>query len=184
MMEFWKSEHAVAGIRHCENRHLACSGTTLVELMVATLIGVIVFTSWLSICNPKPVVRESYRRLAVEQATGYLDMMAGGLRAKKPNGQDDIITDEKSYEVKFTNGVYSLHKRAPSSDNKKNVWPVFPGESGVPVGYTLCVEKKNLGAESGWPNDSYWAVARLYDAVDVPEGDAGRPFCELKVFLK
>lgn len=184
MMEFWKSEHAVAGIGHWENRHPACSGTTLVELMVATLIGIIVFTSWLTICNPKPVVRESYRRLAVEQATGYLDMMAGGLRAKKPNGQDDIITDEKSYEVKFTNGVYSLHKRAPSSDNKKNVWPVFPDESDTPVGYTLCVEMKELGAESGWPNASYWAVVRLYDNVDVSQDDAGNPFFELAAFLK
>ena len=148
--------------------------------MVATLIGVIVFTSWLSICNPKPVVRESYRRLAVEQAAGYLDMMAGGLRDKT----SEIIVDEKSYQVELAGGVYSLHKQASSSAMKRIVCPVFPDKSDVPVGYTLCVEKKKLGAESGWPNDSYWAVVRLYDAVDVCEGDAGMPFCELKVFLK
>ena len=161
-----------SGLRRKSRR----SGTTLVELMVATLIGVIVFTSWLSICNPKPVVRESYRRLAVEQAAGFLDLIVGS--------PPHPLENEKSYQVEINGGVYSLGKKTSSSGKKNLVYPVFPAQPDVPVGYTLCVEKKNLGAASGWPNDSYWAVARLYDAVDVCEGDAGMPFCELKVFLK
>lgn len=172
MMEFWKSRHAVAGIRHWENRHLACSGTTLVELMVATLIGIIVFTSWLSICNPKPVVRESYRRLAVEHAAGYLDLMVGA--------PPHPIENKKYYKVVSSGGAISLSKL--SGQDEKAVQSVFGADGLVSVGYTLKTEQRS--PSGGWPDNSFWAVVRLYDNVDVSQDDAGNPFFELAAFLK
>lgn len=149
------------------------SGLTLVELMVATLVGIIVFTSWLSICNPKPVVRESYRRLAVEQAAGYLDRMVG--EPPQP------LENNKFYKVSFNGSSTSLDKLSgPDADVVQAVF----GDEGrsVSVGYTLCVEQRS--PSGGWPDNSYWAVVRLYDIAGVSKDDAGSPFYELASFLK
>lgn len=140
------------------------SGVTLVELLVATLIGIIIFTSWLEICNPKPVRKESYRRLAVEQAAGYLDLMLGSV---------------SSYSEKF----YKVDDdRTPPTEASSHITlPVFPSNPDAVIGYTLSTEMRS--GLVGWPNNGYWAVVRLYDRQDVLDSEAGKPFFTLRAYI-
>lgn len=136
------------------------------ELLVATLIGIIIFTSWLEICNPKPVRKESFRRLAVEQAAGYLDLMLG----KAPPS----LIDKKYYKISVSGDAYT---DSPSS----KTLPVFPSNPDAVIGYTLSTEERS--GLVGWPNKGYWAVVRLYDRQDVLDSEAGKAFFTLSAYI-
>ncbi len=141
------------------------SGVTLVELLVATLIGIIIFVSWLEICNPKPIRKESFRRLAVEQAAGYLDLMLGK------------VTSPVSGNYSVSGDTYTKL----SGSSASNLLPVFPGNPDAVVGYTLSI--KTLPASGGWPANGSWIVVELYDKQDVLVSEAGKPFFTLSAYI-
>lgn len=147
-----------ATLRRCESSR---AGFTLVELMVATLIGIIVFTAWLTICNPKPVVKESYRREAVERAAGYMDK---------------LLTETSSalgaYKVEETESTISI-----KTATKGVTQSMFTNAESV-VGYTLSRESRVGGNWSGT-----WACIRLYDEAGI-ETNGVKPFFELSAFYK
>lgn len=144
------------------------SGFSLVELMVSTLLFTIIFIGWLTISNFQAIRRESLRRLAIETASGYLDVMA------KVTGPSIGF-----YTLNPTNLVVSSTSPPPT------VEPLFG--SSEPIGYTLeVVQTSSLPPDiqhEGWP-DTHWAVIRLYDRHSVPTNEAGRAFNTMSIFMR
>jgi hypothetical protein len=137
------------------------AGFSLIELMVGTLLIVIVFISWLRICNFQAIRKESLRLAGIEKAAGYLDFMA------------EQTEGPGYYRIDFTNQAY----QAGSTDS--TVKPLFDATD--LIGYTLWVESRV--ASGGWPNAN-WAVISLYDEHGVATNDAGRPFSTMSVFMQ
>ncbi|NCC58868.1 MAG: prepilin-type N-terminal cleavage/methylation domain-containing protein, partial [Synergistales bacterium] len=112
----------------------AQAGFSLVELLVAMLLIVIIFTAWFRIGNFQTIRKESLRRVALEKAAGYLDIMAG---CSSNSGAYRIVFNN-AYEVQEASGL---------------VQPM--GSPLDPVGYVLRVEER--AATNGWPA-STWAT--------------------------
>jgi prepilin-type N-terminal cleavage/methylation domain-containing protein len=165
----------VCGPRSAVSSARGASGFSLVELLVATVIIVIVFISWLRISNFQAIRKESLRRAAIEKAAGYLDYMVdqGG------------TTAGKAYTISFS-GTYSVGPPSDPSDASYRIPPLF--EESDPIGYVLRVvqdwpHQANWPVGHGWPN-SRWAVIQLYDEHGVSVSDAGRPFSTMSVFMQ
>ena len=123
------------------------AGSSLIELLVATLVLVIAFVGWLRISNFQAIRKESLRRAAIEKAAGFLDIMA---KSGSP---------ANFYRIDFTNGDYLVQ----ASPTNGYIFPVFEEvnyPANTPIGYVL--EVKWRAATNGWPNGR-WAVVSLYD---------------------
>jgi type II secretory pathway pseudopilin PulG len=148
-----------------------CEGFSLVELLVASLIIMIIFISWLRIANFQAVRKESLRRLAIEKAAGYLDVMA--------ERRENIGV----YRIVFTNNSYAVLAPVPGN---AYVQPLFKNIVGSP-GYVLKVMPTsaitNILPHGGWPPAGRWAIIRLYDAYEVLESEAGRAFSTMSIFV-
>jgi prepilin-type N-terminal cleavage/methylation domain-containing protein len=144
-------------------------GFSLVELMVAAAILIIVFISWLKICNFQAVRKESMRRLAIEKASGYLDYMI-----------EPADSSVGAYTVIFTNGAY----RNQSVAAPEMVYPIFDHEQ-CSIGYHLEITSSitNHLAHRKWPSAN-WALIKLYDRHGVTTNEAGRPFSVMSVFVE
>lgn len=134
-------------------------GFSLVELLVATMLLTIVFVGWLTICNFQPIRKEALRRLAVEQAAGYLDFLAASGASVKSG---------YFYRVSFEHGVYSYDSSTPDTSGCWP-WPMFDSKDSI--GYTIDVVKPHdtgfPGHTGAWVEEGghsfNWAVIRLYD---------------------
>lgn len=168
------------GILPARLRFSARRGVTLVELMISMLILTIVCISWLQIIGIQSARKEARRREAVERLAGMMDAF--------------MYSQKKGTSV----GLYQL-KWDTSKDNiyfeKENqtddVFPMFDG-SVSPIGYRLCVVKKNnLYLSDKFENwnttgrdfKGYWLVGYLYNSSGCSESEAGRPFFTLPVCL-
>ncbi|MDD5706169.1 MAG: type II secretion system protein [Kiritimatiellae bacterium] len=161
-------------------------GSTLVELLVSMLILVIVFIGWLNICNFQAIRKESLRRLAVEKAAGYLDIMASSGKSVD------------FWEISFDGGQYKIVKKNNNAqEDGTPVWPRPMFDSSEPIGYVLEVINNYPGQPHGsasgqWPNGSSWAVIRLYDQhgtglknPDFVETTTGeKPFSTMSIFMQ
>jgi prepilin-type N-terminal cleavage/methylation domain-containing protein len=156
----------VCGPRSAVSSARGASGFSLVELLVATVIIVIVFISWLRISNFQAIRKESLRRAAIEKAAGYLDYMVdqGG------------TTAGEAYTISFS-GTYSVGPPSDPSDASYRIPPLF--EESDPIGYVLRVVQDY---QVNWPGR--WAVIQLYDEHGVSVSDAGRPFSTMSVFMQ
>ncbi len=149
--------------------HIRQAGASLVELMVATLLAVIIFVGWLKIANFQAIRKESLRRVAIEKAAGYLDIMA---RAGQGDG---------TYRIEWSTNLLEYVLSPVAAD----VQPMFDGD-GL-VGYVLRVtsQTNNIPAHSGkWNTNKVWAVIDLYDKNGVSTSEAGRPFSTMSVFMR
>ena len=134
------------------------AGFSLVELLVATMLLAIIFVGWLTICNFQPIRKEALRRLAIEQAAGYLDFLAAS---------DAGVNPGHLYRVSFEHGVYSYDSLPKTSECWP--WPMFYSKD--PIGYTIDVVKPTHegfpGHTGDWATSAghafNWAVIRLYD---------------------
>lgn len=137
----------------------AQAGFSLVELLVAMLLIVIIFTAWFRIGNFQTIRKESLRRVALEKAAGYLDIMAG---CSSNSGAYRIVFEANDYEVQEASGL---------------VQPM--GSPLDPVGYVLRVEER--AATNGWPA-SRWATIRLYDEHGISPTNTS--FSQLSVYMR
>lgn len=145
------------------------AGFSLVELLVASMIIVIIFIAWLRIANFQAVRKESLRRLAIEKAAGYLDVMA------------ELRPGEGTYQI-----VFDPTNSYTTTSAQNEVVPLFEDQPGSP-GYVLRVmptdEITDILAHDGWP-DGRWAIIQLYDEHGVPTNEAGRVFSTMSVYLQ
>jgi type II secretory pathway pseudopilin PulG len=164
---------------------LRAAGFSLVELLVATLLLVIIFIGWLNICNFQAIRKESLRRLAVEKAAGYLDIMASSGKTVD------------FYEISFDGSQYHIDKKNNNAqEGGTPIWPRPMFDPVEPIGYVLEVinnyTNQPHGEPPGWPNGSRWAVIRLYDQhgtglknPDYIETNTGeKPFSTMSIFMK
>ncbi len=150
------------------------TGASLIELMLGTLVAVIIFISWLRIANFQAVRKESLRRLAIEKAAGYLDIMAR---------EDRPPSASRCYEITWDPA--SLTYRVESKSAGHDVQPLF--DAGTPIGYVLRVSNRisDLPRHEGdWLTNKYWAVIDLYDRHGVSTNDVGRPFSTMSVYVE
>lgn len=144
----------------------------MVEVLVASLLIVIIFIGWLQIANFQAIRKESLRRLALEKAAGYLDVMT------------DSRPGEGQYEIKFTNDAYQV-----TTASSALPLPLFTNANEVSSspGYVLRVmdtpDITNILPHQGWPSGGRWALIELYDQHSVPTNEAGRVFSRLSVYL-
>ncbi len=148
---------------HGIDRHKGRAGFSLVEILVATVILVIIFTGWLRIANFQAIRKESLRRAAIEKAAGYLDVMVGS----------PSLSDKRYYRINWTNSNFKVDEA-----EDEHVYELFNND--LLIGYTLQVL---LNYQEDWPAGSKWAVIKLYDRNGIPETEAGRPFSTMSVLI-
>lgn len=139
----------------------ATAGFTLVELLVATLLSVIVFTGWIRISNFQAIRKEALRRVALENAAGYLDFMAA------------TSATVNTYSVEFNTNSFA-YGATPTSE----VQPMFSDKH--PIGYWVRVFQQTNAAS--WTGR--WAVVELYDRHHFVPTTNDRPFSALSIFLQ
>lgn len=138
------------------------AGFTLTELLVATLLSVIVFTSWIRISNFQAIRQEALRRLAVEKAAGYLDFMASTNWNMTTNYGIAYNVASNSYQAAQTNRVL----------------PMFSEND--PIGYWVRVYRQTNAAS--WTGR--WAAVELFDRCDFVPSTYDRPFFAMSIFLQ
>jgi prepilin-type N-terminal cleavage/methylation domain-containing protein len=147
-------------------------GFSLVELLIATLLIVIIFLGWLQIANFQAIRKESLRRLALEKAAGYLDVMS---QLRPGAGQYRINFDGDTYMAVVEQSALPL--------------PLFTNanESSSSPGYVLRVmptsQITSILPHQDWPPAGRWALIELYDQHSLPTNESGRVFSRLSVFL-
>jgi hypothetical protein len=161
------------------HRH-ARRGFSLVELLVATILLIIIFIGWLQIANFQAIRKESLRRLALEKAAGYLDVMS------------ELRPGAGQYRIDFRDNTYNMAEVEPFA----LPLPLFTNasESSSSPGYVLrVVRNQDISDETeiahlGWTNNiervfggelqTYWAIIELYNETH----QLDRPFSRMSVF--
>lgn len=151
-------------------------GFTFVELMVAMLISLIVFSCWIRICNIQGVRKESLRREAVERAAGILDMCD----KDKFSDYDEF---SGTYKVSAPFKFEAPLKQLENDDDKNTIWPLFQDAARNPIGYRLVVASLGDGSGNGW-DDGTWAFLDLYNIHSVRKNMAGKPFCSFRMLVR
>jgi hypothetical protein len=139
-------------------------GFSLVELLVGSLIAIIVFVGWLHISNFQAIRKESLRRMGIEKASGYLEVMV-----------ERSLTAGQHYSVIWTNNAYAV------VECDDQVQPLF--ESSQPIGYCLKATTSvtdEVNHTGDWTAGK-WVVISLYDMSGVAESEAGRPFSKMSL---
>ncbi len=181
-----ETEPQVCGV---DRRRHTCAGFSLVELLVASVIIVIIFIAWLRIANFQAVRKESLRRLAIEKAAGYLDVMT----VERPGSLGQ-------YRIAFTNDAYVADALDPAEAgitqhlfevevvetiNGNTVTNRVPklGSPGYVLRVMTTAAITDILAHDDWPPGN-WALIQLYDEHGVTTNDAGRVFSTMSVFLE
>lgn len=150
------------------------SGTTLVELCVAMVLLVIVFTGWVRMNNIQAVNKESLRYAAIEKAAGMLEAVDYAKLSQE--GMDvagTVLTIDEAGDVHYISGESDGHPFG-------RVFPLFADH--VQIGYQ-CHVKENMVGDSVWSKwgNSAWVQMDLFDRVGDVRNEVD-PFASIAIF--